>query len=98
MHKKRDNAGNNQQMKEFFLDIWKKRTIHKCEMCGKWLGNEPLSYMFDHLLEKSSYPELKFEEENIAYLCLECHDKKTRGFASINYLQKINKIKTLFGK
>src|SRR6478752_5008982 len=75
---------------EFFLGIWKKRTPHNCENCGKWLGPEPLSYMFDHLLEKSKYPELKYEEENICYLCLECHDNKTRGLISEKIQNLIN--------
>lgn len=69
-------------MFEFFLGIWGKRKKHECENCGEWLGKEPLSYMFDHLLEKSKYPELKFEEDNIMLVCLKCHDEKTRGFAS----------------
>lgn len=88
---------NNIRMKEFFLEIWSKRKVHKCEMCGEWLGSEPLSYMFDHILEKSVYPELKYEEGNIAYLCLLCHDSKTRGFPSESYLQKINETKIKYG-
>ena len=70
------------EMKNFFLDVWKTRQDHKCENCKKWLGNEPLTYMFDHVLEKSKYPDLKYEEENIMYLCIMCHDNKTRGFMS----------------
>ena len=70
------------EMRNFFLDIWKTRQDHKCENCKKWLGNEPLTYMFDHVLEKSKYPDLKYEEENIMYLCIMCHDNKTRGFMS----------------
>ena len=68
------------KMWDFFALIWKKRPIHKCATCGKWLGNEPLSYMFDHILEKSKYPQLKYEEDNLQYLCLLCHDNKGRGF------------------
>jgi len=70
------------EMRNFFLDVWKTRQDHKCENCKKWLGNEPLTYMFDHVLEKSKYPDLKYEEENIMYLCIMCHDNKTRGFMS----------------
>lgn len=69
-------------MNVFFLQIWNDRKKHECENCGEWLGKEPLSYMFDHLLEKSKYPELKFDEDNIMLVCLKCHDEKTRGFAS----------------
>ena len=83
LHKKLDKSEevirNISEMRDFFLQIWRKSNIHTCENCGKWLGKEPLSYMFDHVLEKSKYPELKYEEENIMLLCLECHDNKTRG-------------------
>jgi len=79
----------------FFLEIWKERP-HKCINCKKWLGNEPLSYMFDHLLEKSKYPELKYEELNICILCLECHDNKTRGFVSETIKKLIEIVKNQF--
>lgn len=96
--KKEVNIEEIDKMWNFFYSIWRKRKNHKCEMCGKWLGNEPLSYMFDHILEKSKYPELKYEEDNIAYLCLLCHDSKTRGFPSEEYLKKIQETKLLFKK
>ena len=74
---------------KFFMSIWNGRP-HKCEHCGKSLGSEPRSYMFDHLLEKSKYPDLKYEPENILLVCLECHDNKTRGNISEKYQEKIN--------
>ena len=85
------------KMWNFFLEIWKKR-IHKCENCGRWLGNEPLSYMFDHLLEKSKYPDLKYEEEDIMLTCLECHDNKTNGKLSDIVKNKIQIVRDRFGK
>lgn len=85
-----------QDMFLFFKDIWNKRKQHQCENCGKWLGKEPLSYMFDHLLEKSKHPELMFEEDNIMLVCLECHDKKTRGFITEKIRAKIEKVKEKF--
>ena len=93
-----DNKRNISDMNAFFLQIWNKRKKHDCENCGKWLGKEPLSYMFDHLLEKSKYPELKFEEENIMLVCLECHDNKTRGFITDLVNQKIQEIRKLYNK
>jgi len=95
--KNEDNVQQIQQMRDFFLSIWKRR-LHNCENCGKWLGNEPLSYMFDHLLEKSKYPELKYEKENIMLVCLECHDNKTRGNLTNLFKEKIKIIKDKFGK
>lgn len=87
----------NDEMRSFFIGIWNKRR-HNCENCGKSLGNEPLSYMFDHLLEKSKYPELKYENDNIMIVCLECHDNKTRGFISDLIKIRIEKVKNKFGK
>ena len=80
---------------EFFMSIWRKRR-HVCEHCGKYLGKEPLSYMFDHILEKNKYPDLKYEEENIWLTCLECHDNKNRGMISEKYQEKINFVITKF--
>ena len=91
-----DNKRNISDMNAFFLQIWNKRKQHDCENCGKWLGNEPLSYMFDHLLEKSKFPELKFEEDNIMLVCLECHDNKTRGFLTDLVRAKIEEVKKKF--
>jgi 5-methylcytosine-specific restriction endonuclease McrA len=84
-----------QTMKEFFVSIWKLRN-HTCENCNKRLGNEPLSYMFDHILEKSKYPILKFEDSNIMMLCLNCHDNKTRGFLSEKMLERLEEVKIKF--
>ena len=86
-----------EKLREFFFSIWNKR-YHYCVICGRWLGDEPLSYMFDHILEKDKYPDLKYEEENIALLCLDCHDCKTRGIFPGTYAILIEKTKKLFGK
>ena len=83
--------------REFFLSIWKKRP-HRCENCDAHLGSEPLSYMFDHILEKSKYPDLRYEEENICMLCLDCHSDKTNCKLSDFMKEKIKKIKEIFGK
>ena len=47
-------------------------------------------------MEKQKYPELKFEEDNIQYLCLQCHDKKTRGFLSEKLLEKVAFVKNKY--
>jgi len=93
-----ENKRNISDMNEFFLQVWKNRKQHDCENCGKWLGKEPLSYMFDHLLEKSKFPELKFEEDNIMLVCLECHDNKTRGFLTDLVRGKIDDVRKKFNK
>ena len=85
------------EMRNFFLSIWKKRP-HRCENCDAHLGSEPLSYMFDHVLEKSKYPDLRYEEENICMLCLDCHSDKTNCKLSDFMKEKIKKVKEIFGK
>ena len=82
---------------EMFLNIWSKRR-HYCESCGLWLGNEPLSIFFDHLLEKSVYKEFALLEENIYLCCGECHTKKTNGFPTENHRKTIKNIKDLLLK
>jgi 5-methylcytosine-specific restriction endonuclease McrA len=95
--KKGLSVGKSHQMREMFLDIWKKKS-HKCENCDAYLGSEPLSYMFDHILEKSKYPDLRYEEENICMLCLDCHSDKTNSKLSDFMKEKIKKVKEIFGK
>ena len=91
-HPKEKQVEDIQKRDAFFLGLWKKR-VHVCENCGERLGDQPFSYFFDHTLEKSKYPELKEEEENIMLLCFECHDKKTRGFITEIIRKRIEYLK-----
>jgi len=61
-------------MMGFFLDIWKERP-HKSEVSGKYLGSEPLSIFFHHILPKEKYPQACFDAENIILLTLEEHEQ-----------------------
>jgi hypothetical protein len=58
--------------REFFLSIWKKKA-HKSEVSGLYLGSEPMSTYFHHILPKEKYPEACLDEENIILLTLEEH-------------------------
>lgn len=58
--------------KEMFLNIWKKRK-HYSEVSGAYLGKEPMSTYFHHILAKEKYPEACLDEENIILLTLEEH-------------------------
>lgn len=57
---------------ELFLHIWTTRP-HKSEVSGDFLGNEPLTIYFHHILPKEKYPEAAFDEENIILLTLDEH-------------------------
>ena len=62
------------QMFEFFIQLWQKK-IHKSEVSGESLGQEPLSVFFHHILPKNKYPEACFDEENIILLTLLEHEQ-----------------------
>lgn len=62
------------EMKDFFLQIWKKR-LHLSELSGLPLVGEPLSIYFHHILPKEKYPQAAFDEENIILLTWLEHDQ-----------------------
>lgn len=62
------------EMQEFFLQIWRKK-LHYSEVSMDYLGKEPLSVFFHHILPKSKYPESGLDEENIILLTMEEHDQ-----------------------
>lgn len=49
--------------------------------------------MFDHALEKSKWPQFKYEEKNIILCKPEEHIKKTMGFPMKKHMELIEKIK-----
>ena len=59
-------------LREMFINIWKKRR-HYSEVSGDYLGKEPMSIYFHHILAKEKYPEACLDEENIILLTLEEH-------------------------
>lgn len=83
-------------MREFFLNIWKRR-LHISEVSGTYLGKEPLTVFFHHILPKEKYPQAKYDEENIILLTLDEHTNvesdiykydevnKRRNFLKIKY-------------
>ena len=57
---------------ELFLQIWTNRP-HKSEVSGEYLGSEPLTIFFHHILPKEKYPEAWLDEENIILLTFDEH-------------------------
>ena len=81
--------------REFFLSIWKKRP-HKSEVSGVYLGSEPMSTYFHHILPKEKYPEACLDEENIVLLSLEEHSNVENDmykYEEVNRRRKQLKIK-----
>lgn len=82
-----DDNANSDVMWNFFLLIWGKRS-HKSEISGTYLGKEPLSIFFHHILEKASNPEAKYDPENII---LVTWDEHTNLHSDIYRYEEVNK-------
>jgi hypothetical protein len=67
--KKEESLRNIFEMRDFFLQLWKKR-VHKSEVSGEYLASEPLHVFFHHILSKEKYPEALLDEENIILLTM----------------------------
>jgi hypothetical protein len=88
------NDGHNQQ-REMFLNIWKKKR-HYSEVSGAYLGSEPMSTYFHHILPKEKYPDACLDEENIILLTLEEHSNVENDmykYEEINERRKQLKLK-----
>jgi hypothetical protein len=59
-------------MRDFFINIWKKRE-HRSEVSGEYLGNEPLSVFFHHILPKEKHKQAALDDDNIILLTLDEH-------------------------
>jgi len=57
---------------DLYKVIWNKRP-HKSEVSEVYLGKEPLTIYFHHILPKGKYPELALDEENIILLTPDEH-------------------------
>ncbi len=78
-----------ERMKQFFLKIWKKRK-HYSEVSDAYLGKEPLTIYFHHILAKEKYPQAAFDEENIILLTF---DEHTAVENDIYKYEKINELR-----
>ncbi len=76
-------------MIQIFLSIWEKRP-HRSIISNKYLGKEPLTIYFHHILPKSKYEYAKYDRENIVLLTFEEHQKVEQD---IYYYEVINKIR-----
>ena len=77
------------QMHVFFKQIWKERK-HYSELSGIYLGSEPMSTFFHHILPKEKYPELAYDKSNIILLTL---DEHTNVENDIYRYEKINQLR-----
>ena len=83
------------EMKSFFLQIWKKRR-HYSEVSDTYLGSEPLTIFFHHILPKEKYPQASLDEQNIILLTFDEHtavEKDIYKYETVNKKREILKQK-----
>lgn len=73
--------------KIFYVEHWQS-CPHKCEECGKKLGNVPLNIFFHHALPKRLFPQFRHTHENIIIVCADDH---MQAETDINKTPKIKK-------
>ena len=76
------------EMQQFFLKIWKKR-LHYSQVSMDYLGKEPLTVFFHHILPKEKYPQAMYDEENIVLVTLEEHDNVERDMYKYDVINKM---------
>ena len=68
------------------IHIWEKslwdrmKLPRRCQSCAKEVRGDFSPLYWDHLKEKSSFPELAMLEWNILFVCGECHSLRNNGF------------------
>jgi len=93
--KKLDKHRNISDMNAFFLQVWTKRK-HYSEVSGDYLGKEPLTIYFHHILPKEKFPQAKYDEDNIILLTFDEHNNVENDmykYEEVNNRRKHLKIK-----
>jgi hypothetical protein len=68
----------NQEDKDFYMKIWTSRE-HKSEISHEFLGREPLSIYFHHILPKKDFPLFRHNPDNILLVTFDEHNIIERG-------------------
>jgi hypothetical protein len=102
LHQKLDKSEevirNISEMQQFFLQIWNKRPHHS-QISMDYLGKEPLTVFFHHILPKEKYPQAMFDEENIVLLTLDEHTNVENDMYKYEIVNKMReKLLKKYGK
>lgn len=80
--------------KAFYAHIWE-HCKRSCSVCGKFLGHEPFTTFFHHILVKAKFPKLRYVEENIVVLCPDCHNEAHQSKGKPDWYKQLTAEKTL---
>jgi len=91
--KKKEKSERTKEIHQAMYNWWLKQPKNECMACGCKLPNDFHTWMVDHLIEKSTYPEFALDERNFFLICFEDHSAKTNGFARPKHIEAIRKAK-----
>lgn len=92
--KRKEEAERTKQLHLAMYKWWNSFGNYKrCMSCNCLLPMEFSTINVDHLLSKSKYPDLAFDEDNFFLCCAHCHTKKENGFPTDKHKQAIEKVK-----
>jgi hypothetical protein len=74
----------------FYVSLWK-RSDKKCSVSGVYLGEEPLTTFFHHLLPKSKYPEYRWCEWNIVIISARVHSQVETNISKVPKIEEMTK-------
>lgn len=81
-----------QGIHEWMLGMWEDMPQpRRCKSCNTRIYGAFKSMYFDHLLDKSKYPEYDVKESNIYFCCAQCHWLKNNGFPTEKHLAEMKK-------
>lgn len=82
-----------------YNELWEALPKKKhCSSCGKQIYGENKSIYWDHLLDKSKFPELMYEAWNLYFVCGDCHSQKSMGHPTRKHQAAIDQAKENYVK
>lgn len=81
---------------DFYNLLWESREQKMCDVCGEGLYGDNKNYYHDHLIEKSTNNELRYEVWNMALVCLDCHSLKTNGHPKDKHKELIKRAQEFY--
>lgn len=81
LQRNRDGFGEATFFKKIFEEALQKKypDCPQCACCGAPLGFEARTFLFSHVLAKSTYPLFRLWKSNIWLCCLTCHSEWDQG-------------------
>jgi hypothetical protein len=83
-----------ERLQELYDKLWLKLPRRKtCSCCGTVIYGDNKTIYWDHILDKSVYPDFALEEWNLLFVCGDCHAQKSMGHPTEKHQKIIAEVK-----